>query len=83
MGQPNTYLVGIDYPYLGEIPNIPLGTRLEMILVCGTRIEMKHTQDNKACWFPRIYDPSIEGFRILSYPNQQSSTDGDSQVNNL
>lgn len=62
------YEIGVDYPYFGVIPNIPLGAWVEIIWVCGTRMPMKHTEGNKACWHPRIYDPAIESFCVTKYP---------------
>lgn len=62
------YKKGVDYLYSGVIPGIPIGSWVEIIWFCGTRNRMKHTEGNKACWHPRIYDPAIKAFCVTEYP---------------
>lgn len=68
MAEPK-YEIGVDYHYFGVIPDIPIGSWVEIIWFCGTRNKMKHTEGNKACWHPRIYDPAIKAFCVTEYPD--------------
>lgn len=67
------YEIGFDYAYLDVIPDIPIGSWVEIIWACGSRYRMKHTEGNKACWKPRIYDPAIKSFCVIEYFDDASS----------